>query len=245
MGDAFDQTGSDDHRLTTIRNELMKHPESVRGKNIERLICLVDEATLLFRPYPDEGIAADIGATNGSSFMTAMSSFAKLSRHANRLLGATSAKPGDWTDHIDGLRYVIARSKAVEADVSVEAVVAAIEVIANFPFPRRSRGRPHHDEALTQAVRAVCLYRQEEGLPVQYHFSAVEPLGDKGGKSTNEQLEPTTDTSALACDVARLWDLGYNVEVRTELRNYHSFLKAQGRTPIIDDLALIFSTTAA
>lgn len=241
MDDTFDESGEGEPSLEVIRTALLEMPVSERGNSVDRLIQLVEVATALARIDVNKNAQTDILNKNNPAFVAAKIEFEKLVKQAQKLLGVMSSPPWNKLEAVEGLSFVILRNKAADVDVNIGALAQEIEMLANFPLALgRGRGRPHHSQALKYATRAVCFYRQEEGLALQYHFDAVEPLGDKSRISTDQELQPTNDTAALACKVAGLWGLGTHVEVRTALRNYHAFLKAQGRTPIIEDLALTF-----
>lgn len=211
-------------------------PKELVGSNPDKLAALIEAAIL---ECPSENMPgvfdADIGVFENSAVRAAIAEMRKklptIAAKASEIvsigegdgkvvsIGEGKAEIAPWTENVNGLRFLLAEvldPQGTLGDEYIESMETALRMIAMMPpVIQGVRGRAARKGRVNALVKAVCIYRREEGLRVEYNFKIHE---GEGILPVDRIVD--TNTAVLAAKVAEFWGIHLTAPtLRTALRN--------------------------
>jgi hypothetical protein len=225
--------------------------EAVAGPDVAELVGLVQQLTIesqltipavsgaLYDFVPKE-IWADWHEEE-QECRRALRSLIKEAKRASQLI-----KPGAALASAQVEPFASALMRLCELPIgldTVEDISNAVHLLANqnvvLMDEEKPGTRPIYNMCYGSA-RAAYYYRARHGLPLGISFCYLDRTGVKAGKRSRPgDLEPSSPTAILACEVVRAFGIaGDTAEVQTHLRKYKKELEATGRKPLRSDFLL-------
>jgi hypothetical protein len=170
---------SDKDRRIALREWAKAQNVDLCGTDTDRLADLVDLAVALVAPAGDNEFG--VGPDSAKLAVPAVRSSLRKVANAASALDATLAEAiaGEaWTDNIDTLKLVIDRVMSSDPGrvfgfEEIVKIAEAIELLANLSVPAGRPGPIPVPTGVDEIVAAVCLYRHEQGLSLQYDFTPL------------------------------------------------------------------------
>jgi len=264
MGEASDEAhrraGMTLDQCQRVREEVEKLPESVRGRNINRLLIILKCA--LSGP-PDDGLGGEtyfgVVRADEDAFFKAQNQMeqsveaaVEMVRAARKLYPLMPREEGEpsfevalkqypWLRDLDHFEGVIAERFSGEDAGGWEAgwraaaaIRRAVAAIGTLNVPARPVGRKVYVGAASVVVRAVCYYRHQQKMDPQYWWG--EKAEGAGAGRLREQPIPVTDIALLIVAVADGLGLAErNKTLSYLLRKYGKELNNANRKPVRSD----------
>lgn len=255
-------------RVRILRAIRKGYTYRVRGGHVARLVKYVEEA-LDPRPQDFRllGIGSDAAEEFATLQKRLLDGLKEIGAQAREIVGhlpparassrfsLESTEPADfaeaanarpWLRRLDPLRAAIRAlqgSRAGEIVPDAHNVRAALDLLSKLgtrPIPQNSGGRPYGQGLAPGLVRAVCVYRHSEGLPVSFVWQdqykrereddCLEAKAKPGGSRPPKEWEDTTDTNKLILVVAGEFGIDEPTSrLRSALGNYGVELNEMGR----------------
>jgi len=248
---------TDDEREATML-ALRDLPETLVGVRPDRLAQLIQGGLDLFALDPFDGTSplADFGLADEARFeedqravLPAISRILGLISAASEApLGAegvaTTRQP--WLRDIDHVVEAIMRKvRQNNQDISVEdagKVAEATRLLAGVKISKRSSDappgpRPVFDGLMT-VVRAVVLYRHEEGLPNESAWVSGRESGASAySRRSAMEISPKSFTAELCVQVVKIYGIDADLPaIKYALDTFLKKLKIEGRAPCEADV---------